>query len=229
MGHYNGTLQVVTSHCRLSAKVRPGLQDTLLTRCLLATEAGDLLQLTDQFGCSLDTDTVTHWSKPVHNDITGVKETVAQMKVPTIAFGKRIESVKIKCNLAVCEQDCPIITCDSSNPPISVQDSVVLETQALFARREIMNAVDEVEHEVSSLAGAGAGAEEGATLCLSPTRLVLAFGVLIVVIIASLLLSCYLWIKARKRMLPRPPIPIQRVPYMMPSRARPGPYIRVVT
>ena len=227
MGHYNGTLQVVTSHCRLSAKVRPGLQDTLLTRCLLATEAGDLLQLTDQFGCSLDTDTVTHWSKPVLNDITGVKETVAQMKVPTIAFGKRIESVKIKCNLAVCEQDCPIITCDSSNPPISVQDSVVLETQALFARREIMNAVDEVEHEVSSLAGAGA--EEGATLCLSPTRLVLAFGVLIVVIIASLLLSCYLWIKARKRMLPRPPIPIQRVPYMMPSRARPGPYIRVVT
>ena len=74
MGHYNGTLQVVTSHCRLSAKVRPGLQDTLLTRCLLATEAGDLLQLTDQFGCSLDTDTVTHWSKPVHNDITGVWE-----------------------------------------------------------------------------------------------------------------------------------------------------------
>ena len=87
-----------------------------------------------------------------------------------------------------------------------------------------MNVAEEVNHEISNLLGAD---QDEGTLCLSQTRLVLAFGVLIIVIIASLLLSCYLWMKARKRMLPRPPIPIQRVPYMMPNRARP--YIRVLT
>ena len=221
---------------RLSAKVQQSqVQDTLLTRCMLATEAGDLLELTDEFGCSLDRGLVSDFRSEL-NTITGVKETVARLTVPTIA-GSRVESVKIKCSLAVCEQDCPVITCDRANPPISVQDSVVLETRALFARKEIMNSVEEVEHEIREdhyLAESSKdGSDDENTLCLSPTRLVLAFGVLITVMIASLLLSCYLWMKARKKMMPRPrmgPIPIQRGPYMMPgTRPRPAPYIRVLT
>ena len=41
---------------RLSAKVQqvPGEQDTLVTRCMMASGAGHLIQLTDEFGCSLD-------------------------------------------------------------------------------------------------------------------------------------------------------------------------------
>lgn len=210
---------------RLSAKVKQqAMMDTLLTRCMLATESGDLLELTDEFGCTRDGSIVSNFYSVV-NDITMVKETTAQLTVPTIASGRKIESVKIKCNLAVCKEKCPMISCDRQNPPITAQDSIVLETQALFARKSELNFAEEVNHEISHLLGASAESES--QLCLSPTRLVLAFGVLIVIIIASLLLSCYLWIKARKRMLPRPPMPIQRVPYMMPNRARP--YIRVMT
>ena len=166
------------------------------------------------------------------NTITGVKETVARLTVPSI-MGSRVESVRIKCSLAVCLRDCPVITCDRENQPISVQDSVVLETRALFARKEIMNSVEEVEHELYLAKDDIQDDTAESTLCLSPTRLVLAFGVLITVMIASLLLSCYLWMKARKKMMPRPrmgPIPIQRGPYMMPgTRPRPAPYIRVLT
>lgn len=220
---------------RLSAKVQQSqVQDTLLTRCMLATEAGDLLELTDEFGCSLDRGLVSDFRSEL-NTITGVKETVARLTVPTIA-GREVESVKIKCSLAVCERNCPVITCDRANAPISVQDSVVLETRALFARKEIMNSVEEVEHEIKEdqyRADNSKDSGDESTLCLSPTRLVLAFGVLITVMIASLLLSCYLWMKARKKMMPRPrmgPIPIQRGPYMMPgTRPRPAPYIRVLT
>ena len=103
-------------------------------------------------------------------------------------MGSRVESVRIKCSLAVCLRDCPVITCDRANPPISVQDSVVLETRALFARKEIMNSVEEVEHEIREdhyLAESSKdGSDDENTLCLSPTRLVLAFGVLITVMIA---------------------------------------------
>jgi len=209
---------------RLSAKVKQTqLKDTVLTRCMLATETGKLLELTDEYGCSLDDNIVTNFHSII-NEITEVKETIAQFTVPTIAIGKKIESVKIRCNLLVCQENCPIIKCNRDNPPISVQDSIVLETQALFAKKQVMNVADEVNHEIKSLLGAE---EHESQLCLSPTRLVLAFGVLIIVIIASLLLSCYLWMKARKRILPRPPMPIQRVPYIMPNRARP--YIRVLT
>ena len=186
---------------RLSAKVQQSqVQDTLLTRCMLATEAGDLVELTDEFGCSLDRGLVSDFRSEV-NEITGVKETVARLTVPAMKeLGARVESVRIKCSLAVCARDCPIITCDRSNQPISVQDSVVLETRALFARKEIMNSVEEVEHEIredhyTDTVTVRDVNDDEVTLCLSPTRLVLAFGVLITVIIASLLLSCYLWMR----------------------------------
>ena len=210
---------------KLTAKVKQtNNKDTMLTRCMMASKTGDLLQLTDEYGCSLDRTLLTS-SRSIVNDITGVKQTVARLTVPTLHIEDNTDTVKIKCNLAICRNNCPTIMCDRANQePINIEDSIVLETQALFARRELMNVAEEVNHEISNLLGAE---HDESTLCLSQTRLVLAFGVLIIVIIASLLLSCYLWMKARKRMLPRPPIPIQRVPYMMPNRARP--YIRVLT
>merc|ERR1712178_46465 len=110
----------------------------------MSTETGDILELTDEFGCSLDYNLVTNFHSTI-NDITKVKETVAELTVPTIAFGRKIESVKIKCNLVVCEQNCPMVTCDKQNEPIREQDRILLETQALFARKQqSLHLVDEV-------------------------------------------------------------------------------------
>ena len=210
---------------KLTAKVKlSGRKETMITRCLMATASGDVTELTDEFGCSTDLNLVSDFTSII-NDITGVKESRADFFVPLLSSGRKMESVRIKCNLVVCTRHCPIISCDGENQPIRVEDSAVLETQAVISRTDMINVLeqshsqDTVQHSFLP--------QDDSTLCLSPTRLVLAFGVLIVVIIISLLFSCYLWMKARKRMMPRGPMPIQRVPYMMPNRARP--YIRVMT
>ena len=209
---------------RVLAKVKESEEDALLTTCFIASQA-EVIQLTDEFGCSLNTNIMENF-RSINNDITGVKEIVSYMTVPDIALQKNTEGVKLKCNLALCEGKCPGVNCERRfENSLEIKDSVLLETRAVFAEREVMNVVDEVKHEINNLLGVNDN--EGTTLCLSQTRLVLAFGVLIIVIISSLLLSCYLWMKARKRMMPRPPIPIQRVPYIIPSRARP--YVRVLT
>jgi len=209
---------------KLSAKVKlGGRKETMITRCLMASASGDVTELTDQFGCSTDLNLVSDFTSII-NDITGVKESRADFFVPRMSSGRKMESVKIKCNLVVCTRHCPIISCDGENQPIRAEDSTVLETQAVITRSDVSNVLEQSRDSQVSQALLP---QDDSTLCLSPTRLVLAFGVLIVVIIISLLFSCYLWMKARKRMMPRGPMPIQRVPYMMPNRARP--YIRVMT
>ena len=209
---------------KLSAKVKlGGRKETMITRCLMASASGDVTELTDQFGCSTDLNLVSDFTSII-NDITGVKESRADFFVPRMSSGRKMESVKIKCNLVVCTRHCPIIACDGENQPIRAEDSTVLETQAVITRSDVSNVLEQSRDSQVSQALLP---QDDSTLCLSPTRLVLAFGVLIVVIIISLLFSCYLWMKARKRMMPRGPMPIQRVPYMMPNRARP--YIRVMT
>ena len=207
---------------KLTAKVKlSGRKETMITRCLMATASGDVTELTDEFGCSTDLNLVSDFTSII-NDITGVKESRADFFVPRMSSGRKMESVRIKCNLVVCNRQCPMISCDGENQPIRAEDSTVLETQAVISRADMINVLEQSQDISKSFLP-----QDDSTLCLSPTRLVLAFGVLIVVIIISLLFSCYLWMKARKRMMPRGPMPIQRVPYMMPNRARP--YIRVMT
>ena len=80
-------------------------------------------------------------------------------------------------------------------------------------------------------------------LCLSPSRLALAFGILLVILLLALLGSCTMWMRARSHwkrpnpstiFAPRPPrpppgtiVPAQpRPPFMVASRG--APYIRVV-
>ena len=64
-------------------------------------------------------------------------------------------------------------------------------------------------------------------LCLSPSRLVLVFGVVVVVLVVALTLSCVLWVKARRRVMPRARHPRHPAPgpYMVPHSRQP--YIRV--
>ena len=63
---------------------------------------------------------------------------------------------------------------------------------------------------------------------MSPSRLVLMFGILILVLVLALLFSCILWVKARARFRPPRPFPPRAGPqYRIPPRA--SPYIRVIT
>ena len=47
--------------------------------------------------------------------------------------------------------------------------------------------------------------QNDSVLCLSPSRIILAFGILLLILVLALLFSCVLWMKARGRVRPRPP------------------------
>ena len=96
---------------KLSAKVKlDGRKETMITRCLMAAASGEVTELTDEFGCSTDLNLVSDFTSLV-NDITGVKESRADFFVPRMSSGRKMESVRIKCNLVVCNRQCPMITC----------------------------------------------------------------------------------------------------------------------
>ena len=62
----------------------------------MATAWGDVTELTDEFGCSKNTNLVTDFTS-INNDITGVRESLADFFVPRMSSGRKMESVKIKC------------------------------------------------------------------------------------------------------------------------------------
>merc|ERR1719242_956381 len=85
------------------------------------------------------------------------------------------------------------------------------------------------------LNGSGSDDKESDLLCLSPSRLALAFGILLVILLLALLASCTLWMRARahlKRPKPimtnrGPPRPPAGVPAgtLVPARASSGPFL----
>ena len=209
---------------RLTGRVRgAAAQDSLLGNCRL--QAGQqALQLTDERGCSVEPGLVSHTTAQFHT-ATGVMEMFANLRLPELPARTAAETLRVRCSLALCEDGCPASACDTRSPAqqlLRVRHSLLLETQAL-----LLSGQEEVEEEEEESSFLLAGVDS--QLCLSPTRIVLAFGVLIVIILISLLFSCFLWMKARRKMMPRPPVhPLQRgPPYIIPSRSRP--YVRVLT
>ena len=71
---------------RVLAKVKESGEDALLTTCFISPQA-EVIQLTDEFGCSLNTNIMENFQS-LNNDITGVKEIVSYMTVPDIALQK---------------------------------------------------------------------------------------------------------------------------------------------
>ena len=92
-----------------------------------------------------------------------------------------------------------------------------------------------IKEEIVDDNGNGSEDKESDLLCLSPSRLALAFGILLVILLLALLASCTLWMRARahlKRPKPimtsRPPRPPAGVPHggtLVPARASSGPFL----
>ena len=58
-------------------------------------------------------------------------------------------------------------------------------------------------------------------LCLSQTRIVIAFGVLLLILVLALLFSCVLWMKARESIMPtHHPHPCMRRQHLVQTRTQ---------
>eukprot|EP00090_Calanus_glacialis_P002288 TRINITY_DN11708_c0_g1_i5.p1 TRINITY_DN11708_c0_g1~~TRINITY_DN11708_c0_g1_i5.p1 ORF type:complete len:436 (+),score=115.20 TRINITY_DN11708_c0_g1_i5:86-1309(+) len=196
--------------------------DTMMTRCGMDDGQGDVRILTDERGCSLDSDVVGNIHTK-YNEASKVKEMFANFKVPK--FGVDTHLV-IKCGVVVCDGPCPLSPCEDQVEPIKIRDRVVLETETdvIQAKKQkqaaaVASSVD--NHSYNPLDKIQVDSE----LCLSPARIFLAFGTLLLILVLALLFSCVLWMKARRRIMPRPNHR-QRGPLMMPNMPRP--YIRVL-
>ena len=214
----------------ISAKVKQveGM-DTMMTRCVMEDGQGEVKVLTDERGCSLDKEIVGNVERK-HNEATKVMEMFANFQVPK--FGVlTLHSLMLTCSVVVCGGNCPVSPCEDMEQPIRVREMIVLETEAVVERVEKVEAVTTDVAPSVKMSSYNRSIDQDraeSQLCLSPARIFLAFGVLLSIIVLALLFSCVLWMKARRRIMPRPPLhPRQRGAYIMPSRARP--YIRVLT
>jgi len=159
----------------------------------------------------------------------------------------------------------PILTSTGStdsNQMILVSDDIIRGQQLMRPLRPEDQAVEfennqnnyhKSQQQIESAASKAeevieAETEEENLLCLSPSRLALAFGILLVILLLALLASCVMWMRARSHLKrpkpstlfasrpPRPPLPgpgalvsataPPRGPFMIASRG--APYIRVV-
>ena len=69
-----------------------------------------------------------------------------------------------------------------------------------------------VREEIVDDSGNGSDDKESDLLCLSPSRLALAFGILLVILLLALLASCTLWMRARAHLKRPKPIMTNRPP-----------------
>jgi len=209
----------------ITAKVKQVVgMDTMMTRCGMHDGHNPAQFLSDDRGCSLDNDIFGNF-QTTNNNAIKVKEMFANFKVPK--FGVESHLI-IKCSVIVCDGACPKSPCENRKAPILIKDMVILETEADVRQVEeqkqagtaVAQSVD--SHSYTAIDKIQMNSE----LCLSPARIVLAFGTLLLILVLALLFSCVLWMKARRKIMPRPhKHHRQRGPIMMPNMPRP--YIRV--
>ena len=247
-----------------------GNTDTMLSSCLAFTgaESGSAYDLTDYRGCAVDLDIVPDFSAQF-NSKTGVKmlrSSFPMFKFPDfdqVHIKCSVLVCKTNCPLAKCAhggaQDD-----DELFKNVKIIDKFDLETtvavfddyypQADQERPE--PSFPEVDRQRISAnyhkssqtvdqkivkASTTPDQEDPDLLCLSPSRLIIAFGILLVVLLLALVTACVLWLRARAAL--RRPNPYnlrsQRARTLMPAAAapprpvfvrspHPTPYIRVV-
>ena len=111
----------------IAAKVKQDKgMDTMMTRCGMDDGHGEVKILTDERGCSKDSDVVGN-VQTKYNEAIRVKEMFANFKVPKFG-GER--HLTIKCGVVVCDGTCPVSPCDDKDDPIHMRDMIILETEA---------------------------------------------------------------------------------------------------
>jgi len=200
--------------------------DTMMTRCGMDDGHNEVQFLSDERGCSLNSDIFGNIQSS-YNAAKKVKEMFVNFKVPK--FGGERHLV-LKCIVVSCEGLCPVAPCESRNAQISMRDMLILETEA-----DVRQAVEQKQKEADVVTPVDSNSytavekvQMSSELCLSPARIVVAFGTLLLILVLALLFSCVLWMKARRRIMPhshKHKHHRQRGPLIVPNLPRP--YIRV--
>jgi len=209
----------------VAAKVKQGEGiDTMMTRCGMDDGHNEVQFLSDERGCSLNSDIFGNIQSK-YNPAKKVKDMFVNFKVPE--FGSKRHLV-IKCIVVSCEGLCPVAPCETRSAQINMRDMLILETEA-----DVRQAAEQ-KHENADVAApadshsytAVEKVQTSSELCLSPARIVVAFGTLLLILVLALLFSCVLWMKARRRIMPHThKHHRQRGPLIVPNLPRP--YIRV--
>ena len=157
----------------------------------------------------------------------------------------------VKCNVLVCRKNCPLYRCDGDEKFDSgaIIDKFLLQTHVdirnvgsssvnppqplLKLKKEEIDEAEEAYIEQQLLASdydGGDNANEGgdddeSLLCLSPSRVILAFGILLFILLLALVFACMLWMRARSR-LQRPAVMRRPAKPIMPGHPPPPPPMR---
>ena len=122
----------------------------------------------------------------------------------------------ITCHVVVCDGTCPVALCEDREQPLRVRGVLALQAEAVL---EIAADGDSIPQDNSFNKLERLQSDD--QLCLSPTRIVLAFGVLLLILVLALLFSCVLWMKARRSTMPtHHPHPCIRRPYVVQTRTQ---------
>lgn len=224
--------------------------------------------LTDYRGCSVNRNTMPDFQVSF-NSLTGIKALKTRLTLTPSnnpkAFSSNSNSkrnaksrLNVKCNVLVCRSNCPVAKCDDdeddSFAKVAIIDKFLLKTRVAYnvkpkkqkrpeaLRMEEQREVEEALLEQQLLQQEASSQDN--LLCMSPSRVILAFGIVLFILLLALVIACMLWMRARsRRHPPSPPPPLRgpkgpmggtipsmrgRPPVLMPARGGMPPYIRVM-
>ena len=198
--------------------------DTMLSSCVAFAEGENekvTKDLTDYKGCSVNKNVLPDFQVSF-NSRTNVKTLKTSFGMFQATHMSR-ERLYIQCNVMICKRNCPVSKCDQESghrehprfPRFAIIDKFALQTQVsvksdknyfeteLPGREKAIVAnnlrQEKIDNEVTAIEESGKVAiiDESDLLCLSASKLILAFGILLFVLLVALAFSCILWLRAR--------------------------------